>query len=97
MESGYSAFPVIKKKQVVGIISRRDLISSKRVRSAIARHSSATIGDIMTRDVVTIPPGEPVSTAAELIVRHDISLLPVVEGEYVVGVINRHDVLAALA
>lgn len=97
MDSGFSAFPVMKKKHLVGIISRRDLLSSKRVRSAIAQHAATPVGDVMIRDVVTIAPGEPVSAAAELIVRHDVSILPVVEGESVVGVINRHDVLAALA
>jgi CBS domain-containing protein len=96
MDSGFTAFPVVEKKRLVGIISRRDLISHKRVRSAIAQHSGATIGDVMTREVVTITPDEPVSAAAELIVKHDVSLLPVVEGERLAGVINRHDVLGAL-
>jgi CBS domain-containing protein len=97
MESGFSAFPVIKKKRLVGIISRRDLIGSRRMMSASAHHTGKTAGDLMSREVVTIAPGEPVSTVAELIVKHDISLLPVVDNGRVVGVINRHDVLAALA
>ncbi|MDO9324236.1 MAG: CBS domain-containing protein, partial [Methanoregula sp.] len=33
IESGFTAFPVISKKRLVGIISRRDLIRTKRVRS----------------------------------------------------------------
>ncbi|MDD4137126.1 MAG: CBS domain-containing protein [Methanoregula sp.] len=97
MDSGFAAFPVVEKKRLVGIISRRDLISSKRVRSEIAQHAHSTIGDVMTREVVTIVPDDPISFAAELLVKHDISLLPVVEREHLVGVVNRHDVLAALA
>ena len=97
LESGFSAFPVVRKSHLVGIISRRDLISSRRVRSAIARHAHTTIGDKMTTDVVTIGPGEEIAAAAELLVKHDVSLLPVVEGEDLVGVVNRHDVLGALA
>jgi CBS domain-containing protein len=97
VESGFSAFPVIQKKCMVGIISRRNLISSKRVRSAIAQHAHTTIEDVMTRDVVTITPEEPVSRAAELLVKYDVSLLPVLDGESLVGVIDRHDILAALA
>jgi CBS domain-containing protein len=97
MDSGYSAFPVIEKKKVVGVISRRDLISHTRARSAIAQHSNALVGDLMTRDVVRVSPEDPISTAAELIVQHDVSLLPVVESDQLVGVVNRHDVLTALA
>ncbi len=97
IESGFTAFPVIKKKRLAGIISRRDLISTKRVRSAVAQHAHTTIEDVMTRDVVTIAPDEPVRYAAELLVKHDISRLPVLEGETLVGIVDRHDILAALA
>jgi CBS domain-containing protein len=96
MESGFAAFPVVEKKRLVGVISRRDLISSRSVRSSIAQHAHTTIGDAMTTEVVTVAPDDPISVAAELIVKHDVSLLPVVDGEHLVGVVNRHDVLAAL-
>jgi CBS domain-containing protein len=97
IESGFTAFPVIKKKQLTGIISRRDLISTKRVRSAVAQHAHTMIEDVMTRDVVTIAPDEPVSYAAEQLVKHDISRLPVINGEMLVGIVDRHDILTALA
>jgi len=97
MESGFAAFPVVEKKNPVGVISRRDLISHTRARPALAQHSSATVGNLMTRDVVSISPEESISTAAELLVMHDVSLLPVVDRDQLAGVVNRHDVLAALA
>jgi CBS domain-containing protein len=97
MESGYSAFPVVKKKRLVGIVSRRDLISSRHVRSELARNARIPLEDIMTKEVFTITPDDPVSAAAEMLVRHDVSLLPVMEGDHLAGVINRHDILAALA
>ena len=96
MESGYSAFPVMKKRRLVGIISRRDLISTRSVRSVLAEHAHTTIEKVMTTDVVTIEPGEPVSMAAELLVKHDVSRLPVMEGDSLMGIIDRHDILAAL-
>ena len=82
---------------LAGIISRRDLISTRRVRSAIAQHNQTLVETVMKRDVFTIAPEEPISAAAELIVAHDVSMLPVMDGERMVGVINRHDVLRALA
>ena len=97
IESGFSAFPVTHKKRLVGIISRRDLISTKRVRSVVAQHAHTAIEDVMTRDVVTITPDETVSYAAKLLVKHDISRLPVLERETLVGIVDRHDILAALA
>jgi CBS domain-containing protein len=96
MESGFSAFPVVKKGRLAGVISRRDLISSRSVRSALATHAHKTIGEIMTKDVITIAPGEQIREAAELMVRHDVSRLPVTDGEVLVGIIDRHDVLAGL-
>jgi tRNA nucleotidyltransferase (CCA-adding enzyme) len=51
---------------------------------------------VMTRDVVTITPDEPISHAAELLVKYDISRLPVLEGETLIGIIDRHDIIAAL-
>jgi CBS domain-containing protein len=97
VESGYSAFPVLKKKRLAGIISRRDLIASRRVRAVIADHARTPVETMMTTDVVTIAPGEPVSAAAELLVKHDVSRLPVLDGDRLVGIIDRHDVLASLA
>jgi len=97
VESGFAAFPVLAKKKLVGIISRRDLISSKRVRTAIVQHAGTTIGDVMAREVFTIGADEPISAAAELIVKHDVSMLPVTDDWHVVGVVNRHDILGALA
>jgi CBS domain-containing protein len=97
LESGYSAFPVVRKKRLVGIISRRDLISSRRVRTEIARNARTPLMDVMVKEVFVTGPDEPVSAAAELLVRHDISLLPVLDGNDLVGIVNRHDVLAALA
>ncbi len=97
MESGFSAFPVVKKKKIVGLISRRDLIRTRRMQSVIAGHAHTTIGEVMSKDVVTTGPHETVSSAAELLVKHDVSRLPVVDGGHIVGIVDRHDILAGLA
>jgi CBS domain-containing protein len=97
MESGFSAFPVVKKKRIVGLISRRDLIRTRRVQSVIASHAHTTIEEVMSKDVVTIGPHETVSSAAELLVKHDVSRLPVIDGDRIVGIVDRHDILAGLA
>jgi len=97
MESGFSAFPVVKKKRIVGLISRRDLIRTRRMQSVIANHAHTTIGEVMSKDVVTIGPDETVSSAAELLVKHDVSRLPVIDGDRIIGIVDRHDILTGLA
>jgi len=96
VESGFSAFPVVKKKRLVGFISRRDLIRTRRVQSVIAHHAHTTIDAIMSKDVVTIGPDEPISAAAELLVKHDVSCLPVIEKDSMIGIVDRHDVLSGM-
>jgi len=97
VESGFSAFPVVKKKRIVGLISRRDLIRTRRVQSVIAQHAHTTIEEVMSKDVVSIGPHEKISSAAELLVKHDVSRLPVTDGDRIVGIVDRHDILAGLA
>ena len=80
MESGFTAFPVTKKKQLVGIISRHDLLAAGRVRKALDNTSRVRIGSVMTKEVITIAPEAPTAGAAECLVKHDISRMPVVDG-----------------
>jgi len=96
IESGFTAFPVVKKKRLVGIISRRDLISSRAVRSTLAGHTQKTVGDVMKTPVVTIAADAPISVAAKLLVQYDVSRLPVLDGDIIVGIVDRHDVLCGL-
>ncbi|HNQ29770.1 MAG: Inosine-5'-monophosphate dehydrogenase [Methanoregulaceae archaeon PtaB.Bin009] len=95
-ESGFSAFPVVKKKRLVGIISRRDLLRDGRWRVSAEGASSTPVAGVMTTPVITVSPGESVQKAAEMLVRHDISRLPVVLGDELIGIIDRHDVLNAI-
>jgi len=97
LESGFSAFPVIARKKLVGIISRRDLIAGGRVRTAITHAAQIPVSDLMKKNVVTTSPDEAIGTAAHLLIEHDVSRLPVIENGHVVGILGRHDALAALA
>ncbi|MGA2105324.1 CBS domain-containing protein [Methanoregula sp.] len=97
VESGFTSFPVIRKQRLVGLISRRDLIRSGGVRSALAQNSTKTVGEMMTKEVISIHGGALLSEAARLMVENDVSRLPVVEGDSMVGIVDRHDILAGLA
>lgn len=95
--SGFIAFPVVQKKDVIGIISRRDLLRAGNVRTSVKNQADTTVDRVMTTPVITVAPDDPVAKASRLMVDHDISILPVIdERKRLVGVIDRHDVLSSL-
>lgn len=96
MESGFTAFPVLRKKKLAGIMSRRDLLNAGRVRKALGQADTIPVGEVMTSQVITAAPQEQASVAAERLVKHDISRMPVLDGGVLVGIIDRHDVLKGL-
>jgi CBS domain-containing protein len=96
MESGFTAFPVVSRKQLAGIVSRHDLLRAGRVRKALANPAGVEVEAVMTKEVVTTGPGVPAPEAAALLVKHDISRMPVVDAGKIVGIIDRHDLLRGL-
>jgi CBS domain-containing protein len=50
--------------------------------------------DAMTRDAITVSPETPLKEAAELLARHQVSGLPVVDEAKVVGVLSEADIVA---
>lgn len=45
------------------------------------------------RDMIVVAPGEPLNTAWQRMREHDVSQLPVMEGERIVGMLDESDVL----
>lgn len=93
--TGFSAFPVMKRRQLVGMVSRRDLLSSGRSRRGT--DGGLVVEAVMNTPAITLAPGASVREAATMLCRHDISRAPVVDGTRVVGILDRHDVLRGLA
>jgi acetoin utilization protein AcuB len=92
--------PVVENDDLVGIVSDRDL---KRAMASPANSLTAhellylldrlTVGEIMTRTVVTIGPMFPIEDAARLMVQERIGALPVTDGGALVGIVTETDVL----
>jgi len=51
------------------------------------------VGEIMTRDVVTVPVNATLTEAAELMKAYNIGFLPVVTGDILVGVVTDRDLV----
>jgi CBS domain-containing protein len=96
IESGFSSLPILSKKRLVGIISRRDLIEKGGIRRSLGNSTITQVNRAMTTAVITARPDEPVSDAAKQLVSHDISRIPVVVDGIVIGILDRHDVLKTL-
>ncbi|MDV4342433.1 CBS domain-containing protein [Methanoculleus sp. YWC-01] len=93
--SGFTAFPVVQKKETIGIVSRRDLLRAGNFRISVKNQADTTVERVMTTPVISVTPDDSLATASRLMVDHDISILPVIdERKRLVGVIDRHDALA---
>ena len=86
--TGISGVPVLKDGELVGIITRKDLLR---------KADETQLGLLMTPDPVIIRPDAPISEAAQLMIRHNIRRLPVVEGGVLTGIISMADLVAAIA
>ena len=71
--------------KLVGIVTARDLLFESNM--------SKPIGDVMTRDLITAPPGIGLDGAKDLLHRHRIEKLPLVdESGRVAGIITSKDI-----
>lgn len=95
--------PVVDREdRLVGIVTDRDVrqvIFDPAVQARLGAAADAlrdlTVGDIMTRAVITVPSGAEIRHAARLMHERKIGALPVVDGERVVGILTETDVLKA--
>lgn len=69
---------------------------TKKFEERLKKAVAATVGDIMTADVHTVRPEDPVRAAATLMADHGFDRVPVEQDGKVVGIVGRHDVLKAL-
>ncbi|TJV51985.1 MAG: CBS domain-containing protein [Mesorhizobium sp.] len=54
------------------------------------------VGEVMTTEVVSAPPGTSLAEIVELMARHDIKTVPIVDAGKIVGIVTRSDLLRAL-
>ena len=80
---------VMTNSTIVGVLSDRDMGG----RPGAAVRNGRTVGDLMTRKVVSIGPTETIRAAANLMRGRTIGCLPVVDGGRLAGVITVSDLL----
>lgn len=84
--------PVVSGNELEGIVTDTDIRNAAVAEPAGGR----TVGEIMTRDPVTVGAWDTVEDALLLLHRRRFGALPVVEGRKLIGIISKTDILAAL-
>jgi len=95
--------PVLDDGRVVGIVTHRDLLAASLSKTLAfdpkQRRTflhSVDVGEVMTRDVVTVAPDATLGEAAGLLLGRKIGCLPVVKPDgTLVGLVTETDLLRA--
>ena len=96
--------PVMKKGKLVGIVTDRDLkkasasdATTLEVHELLYLLAKIKVQDIMTRDVITVPPDYTVEETAQVLQKNRISGAPVVDADgQLVGTITQTDLFRVL-
>ncbi|MCX7760081.1 MAG: KpsF/GutQ family sugar-phosphate isomerase [Hydrogenothermaceae bacterium] len=89
-EKGYGATFVMDKDKLVGIITDGDI--RRAIKKGISIDNSLS-KDVMTSNPKYTTPQSYVLEALETMEKYNITVLPVLEGEDVVGIVHIHDIL----
>ena len=100
---GVQRLPVLDGEgNLVGIISEKNITSAAADKEvSIVEYalllSKIKVGDVMTKEVITVSVDDPVEMAARKMSDNDISILPVVDNNgKLVGVVSRSDLFRLL-
>jgi len=88
---GHSALPVVKGKNILGLITRKDLD-----KAHLHGFGKTLIREFMTEGIITVPREASIREVHRLLATHSIGRLPVVEGRRIVGIITRTDLVKTL-
>jgi len=85
---GVRHLPVMEEGRLIGMLSDRDL--QRGVGSG--RSAKSAVEEVMSKMIVDARPGDHVSRAAEQMIKHRISALPIVEDGQLEGMLSMSDV-----
>jgi CBS domain-containing protein len=100
-EKQIRALPVVEEDQLVGIITRRGLLrldlsfilETDEAFSLKVEPEEVRVGEIATRNPITISPKSSIPKAARIMLENKITALPVMEAGKLVGILTNSDLL----
>jgi CBS domain-containing protein len=93
-ERHVGSLPITDGERLVGVITDRDITT--RVVAEAADPATTPVGDVSSGDPISVGPGEDLDDALELMARHQVRRLPVVEDGRLVGIVAQADVALTL-
>jgi CBS domain-containing protein len=89
-EEHIGSLPVTDDEKLVGMITDRDITT--RVVAEAADPKVTSIGGVYSRDLVSVGPDKDLDEAVQLMARHQVRRLPVVENGRLVGIVAQADI-----
>ena len=84
------SLPITDGDTLLGMITDRDITT--RVVAEAADPKMTSVGDVVSRDLISIEPDEDLEEAVQLMASHQVRRLPVVENGRLVGIVAQADV-----
>jgi CBS domain-containing protein len=93
-EGHIGSLPITDDDQLVGMITDRDITT--RVVAEAADPKTTSVGDVYSRDLISVEPDQDLQEALQLMARHQVRRLPVVEDGRLVGIVAQADIALTL-
>ena len=93
LEEGVGSVAVCDGGKLIGIFTERDVLGLAGEGTDL---DAVRVGDVMTREPLTVDVGVAVLDAARLMGERKIRHLPVVEGDHLLGMVGIRDILGSL-
>ncbi len=93
-EEHIGSLPITDDEQLVGMITDRDITT--RVVAEAADPKTTSVGDVYSQDLISVEPDKDLEEAVQLMARHQVRRLPVVENGRLVGIVAQADIALSL-
>jgi CBS domain-containing protein len=89
-EQHIGSLPVTDDERLVGMITDRDITTRVVAEGAVPEATS--VGDVYSRDLISVEPDKDLDEALQLMASHQVRRLPVVESGRLVGMVAQADI-----